>query len=170
MIHSQTFAEASAKAYRQPPREEPEEIDAPIPEVWTPEHVARRLVEAFRIDRRLPRIERPKAPGSAHPQIEYTEEEREAWEVIPLDMARIAPSLEEIETMDACFAWLAMVSRVDLDAHFALKNWARLKAENSSIRKFCRQHGIGHVTLIHRKNRATAKIVGKLVENGEAVF
>jgi hypothetical protein len=141
-----------------------------IPETWTPEHVAKRLIEAFAVDRRLPRIERPKAPGSAHPQMTYTAEEMEEWEAIPIDPKRYAPQLAEIAVMERAFDWLQIVRESHHGIHFALKNWALCRASGRSLRKVARDNGVGEDTLRKRADRALFLIASRLNAVNEPVW
>ena len=161
MGHLQTAAEAARHDWT-PPAFEDVEIAPSIPVEWTPDHVAGRLVEAFRVDRRMPRIERPKAPGSAHPTMEFSREEMAEWEAIEIDPSRFAPRRSEIAAMEEAFAWLLILRESDLDAQFALKIWALTTASGHSLRRFCRETGMVRVTLQKRKDRALKAISSKL--------
>jgi len=164
MGHLQTAAEAARHDWTPPPFEEVE-LAPTIPAEWTPDHVARRLVEAFRIDRRMPRIERPKAPGSAHPAMEFSREEMAEWGAIEIDPSRFLPTRPEIVAMEEAFAWLLIVRESDPDAQFALKIWAISAASGHSLRRFCRKSGMVRVTLQKRKDRALKAISSKLNED-----
>jgi hypothetical protein len=161
MSRLQTAAEARSHSWMPPPFEVAELAPA-IAAEWTPDHVARRMVEAFRVDRRLPRIERPKAPGSAHPTMEFSREEIAEWEPIEIDPSRFAPTRVEIAAMEAAFAWLLIVRESDPDAQFALKIWALSAASGNSLRRFCRKTGAHRVTLLKRKDRALRVISSEL--------
>jgi hypothetical protein len=136
--------------------------------------VADWLIEAFKIDRRLPSIERPKKPGSAHPAMEYSREERDEWELIELDPKRFAPTREEIASMELAFKWLLSVRESDPDGCFALKNWALRKAGGktnrsgaNSIKALARKMGVTDTALLKRKDRALSLITSTLCkQNG----
>ncbi|HYA07714.1 MAG TPA: DUF6362 family protein [Xanthobacteraceae bacterium] len=173
MGYLQTALVAAGGAYR-PPHVEDEPDDAPIPATWTPAHVARRLIEAFRVDRRLPRIERPRAPGSAHPAMEYTREEMAEWEAIPIDPSRFAPTPDEIERMETAFAWLLIARESGLKYQFALRAWALRKSSGrghrGSIRGVARKFGLSDVALLKRKDRALDCVAWSLNEKGVSVW
>ena len=155
---------------------ESEKPDEPIPETWTPAHVARRLVEAFGIDDRMSRIERPKDLGSAHPAVEADEPERDAEGNVIIDKQALAmakerydeapnrfpPSRDEIAVMEAAFGWLLFLRESDPDAQFALKHWARLRQKCRKDSAFCRANGIARQTFISRKDRALAAVSSRL--------
>ncbi len=143
--------------------------DAPVPETWTPDHVARRLIEAFRVDRRMPRIESPKQPGSAHPSIEYSREEMEIWETVPIDPSRFIPTRAEIDVMETAFGWLTRMSVIDFDGVVALRVWALRTAGGktrrgsaASVRTLARKLGVADTTLLRRKDRALSSIASTL--------
>jgi hypothetical protein len=161
---------ASEGAYVPTPHEPTYDDDGTLPAVWTPQHVALRLIEAFRIDKRLPRVASPKNPGSAHPQMEYSDEEKAEWEHIPYDPSRAYPTPAELTTMEERFEWLYSVAETDLNAAFALRAWSICKVSEQSARKFCRQHGIGQGTFRARKDRALSIIVSMLCDELEPVF
>lgn len=165
MGHLQTAADAAKGEWKPKARaNEGGEVDfanAPWLGYWTPEFVGRCMIEAFRIDRSLPRIERPKAPGSAHPQIEYSEEEREAWEEIPLDPERMMPSPLAKARMETIFEWLTDL-RDGSELQFALKNWAMRRASGTSDRRIAGKLGMVRVTLTRRRDRALSAIASRL--------
>ena len=147
-----------------------------IPETWTPDHVARRLIEAFAIDRRLPRIERPKSTGSVHPQMSYTAEEMEEWEKIDIDPRRFAPRRDEIVAMERAFGWLLWLPDGYMPAMRAWALW-RLKVERQAEKKpdeqqkiplFCR--GISRSTLFARRSEGLKIISDTLNSRRERVF
>lgn len=147
---------------------------------WTPQLVAEKLIEAFRIDARLPRVAKPKAPGSAHPQMEYSDEERECWEEVKIDPTRFHPSFKEIETMEERFEWLYAVAETNVAAALALRNWILWamrgsirsggKKSDASLRSFARKIGVDQSTITRRKDRALSIIVSMLCDEGEPVF
>jgi hypothetical protein len=168
---------ASEGAYVPTPHEPTYDDDGTLPAVWTPSHVSLRLIEAFRIDKRLPRVASPKAPGSAHPQIEYTDEERAEWETIPYDPSRAYPSPAEIATMEECFGWLSALAVLDLNACLALRMWAlRMAGGNTnrsgvrSLAGTARSLGIAKSTMTERKDRAISLIGSMLCYECAAVF
>lgn len=143
--------------------------DAPVPTRWTPTHVARRLIEAFRVDRRMPRIERPKSPGSAHPAMEYSREEMEIWETVPLDPSRFIPTHPEIDLMETAFAWLQIINRTDFDGLVALRIWAirmssgaTRRGSGTSVRAIACKLGVSHIKLLRRKDCALSAIASEL--------
>lgn len=133
----------------------------PVPKKWTPEHVLRRIIEAFQIDRRLLKVG-PNRLRCSHPTICHTPEEIEAWEKIPINPNSGLPSLEETIKMEKAFDWLIHVAQIDFDAFYALKRWTMCKAGKMSIRQTCKQIGVHPRTLPYRMDRALDKIVGDI--------
>ena len=155
-----------------PHKVDPYGPDAPIPENWTPEHVGRRLIEAFRIDRRLPRVPLPVCKGSGFlaKQIQYTPEERAEWEEMPLDVNRMPPTQAEVTWMEKVLDWLRGVE--NLRYRHAVTLWALRKASASgrSIREIARRLDVTHLTFLERRQRALLSIVSRLIEASTPVF
>lgn len=160
---------ASEGAYAPTPFEPTYDDDGTLPAVWTPEHVALRLVEAFRIDKRLPRVASPKAPGSAHPQMEYSDEEKAEWETIPYDPSRSYPTPTELTTMEECFEWLYSVAATDLNACLALRAWALDVSLGRGHQVTAKKLKVKKTTLMMRKHKALCMIVSLLSDEGEPV-
>jgi hypothetical protein len=132
----------------------------------TIEATAKRVVDAFAIDRRLPRVRSPKAPGNAHPAVFRSEAERlvvalaRKADRIEDDEPIIPPTKAELTTMDETFSWLRQLAVVDLDTHDALRAWAKRKAGcGRSIRAIAKDMGTSAMTLLRRKDRALALLV-----------
>ena len=151
-----------------------------IPETWTPEHVAVRLIEAFAIDRRLPRIERPKSTGSTYSvskitaeemaQWGITAEEMAKWEQSEIDPKRFPPLPADIRVMERAFDWLPFVYESRPSMHFALKIWAIAKAGGRSAKGFCNNNGLPWATFRSRKDAALSLIASRLNEVNEPVW
>jgi hypothetical protein len=133
----------------------------PVPKTWTPEHVLRRIIEAFHLDRRIAKGG-PAHMKCGHPTISYTPEEIAAWEKIPLDPDKWSLSIEETTKMEKAFGWLTSLAADDYDASYALKLWTLCKASNRSIRKMCKLSGVHPRTVRYRMDRALEKIVGSV--------
>jgi hypothetical protein len=142
-----------------------------VPKTWTAALVQSRFLEAFRVDRRLPRIERPKPPGSAHPTMEYSPEERAEWEAIPIDLSRLPPSRGEISRMERIFDWLLFLVGAAFDhLRVALKAWLATETRGGSHVTHCRKAGLLLATFIAWKDEAVELIARRLNRDGVAVF
>ena len=142
-----------------------------VPRTWTPELVQSRLLEAFRIDRRMPRIERPKQLGSAHPTMEYSAEEKAEWEAVPIDPSRLPPTREDISYMERVFAWLLFLVGAAFDQlRVALKAWLATETRGGSHATYCRKNSLLLATFLAWKNEAVALIARRLNRDGVAVF
>jgi hypothetical protein len=86
-------------------------------QVITAEQISDRLVEAFKIDARLPRVASPKAPGGSHPTVfrsvalRYEVAQARKLAGIEDDVTvRIHPSAAEIAQAEEAFEWIAAVA------------------------------------------------------------
>ena len=145
-----------------------------IPPFWTPRHVARRLIEAFQMDARMPRVKTPKRPGGSHPAIVYTREELAEHEQEP---QRFPLSLREIAVMETVLDWLLIVRVADEAAYFSLRAWLlfernkRAGGKNCrSVVQLCERIGVKRVTFIDRKDKALWLICSRLCELSTPVF
>jgi hypothetical protein len=84
--------------------------------VVTADEISERIVEAFKVDRRLPRVKSPKAPGGSHPTVFRSEKERlEAAEARKLadiedEPITIRPTQAEIAQAEEAFEWISAVA------------------------------------------------------------
>jgi hypothetical protein len=132
----------------------------------TADVVAERLIEAFAINRRLPRIERPRAPGS-HMRVVHSRADVKDWEVEELDPTRLPPTPPEIVAMERAFSWLLPVAEASLENYQALKAWCSVKLTGKpSLRSIARSWGIPPMKFLRRKDRALAMIVQNLKAAG----
>jgi hypothetical protein len=139
------------------------------------ERVAERLIEAFAVDARLPRVARPRAPGS-HSTVKHSADDMAQWEVEKFDadkaLSRIHPQPDEIAAMERAFDWLPPVARADADAYEALRHWCRRMAEpvashgKRSLRSIAAALGIPPMKLLRRKDKALGIIVANLATAG----
>jgi hypothetical protein len=90
------------------------------------------------------------------------------WEIEPFDadkaLARIHPQPEEIEAMEAAFAWLPAVHGADDAAYEALRHWCKRMAGDGrrSLRSIAKALGIPPMKLLRRKDKALALIAANL--------
>lgn len=153
-----------------PGKEWRDRFDVEQPDEWTPEWVGYCIIEAFKVDRKMPRIERPKDPGSAHPQIEYTQEEKDEWEKIPLVLGRTA-TLKEIAKMEIIFGWLGYVLAVRPNDAMVLRWWGLKRAVRvASDKAIAGKMGMDRVTFWRRRDRALDLICSKLTKDRAVVF
>lgn len=99
-----------------------------IPERWTPEHVSHRLVEAFRVLRRLPMTTRPKQYGAMWP--EYLHDKGDAFgqalsgTLQDRNRAILGTSEDEVSRMHEALAWPMEFLGHDPDIARAVNEWA----------------------------------------------
>jgi hypothetical protein len=149
--------------------------DDSVPTRWTAEYCQRRLLDAFRTDAALPRVNGPKQPGGAHPsvfnspaEIAATENEIARMADVPSTSRRSRPTQAEIGIMERIFAWLAIVT--DLVLRLALRDWLRTECSGRSHQVYCRERGVLFATFIYRKNEALAIVAAALNGRRVAVF
>src|SRR5271155_4771711 len=82
---------------------------------WTPDDVQAALLDAFKVDKRMPGIGGPKKPGGSHPAIFYSRAEiAELQRMVDagettIRAVRVTPSRSEIKRMGLAFGWLEKV-------------------------------------------------------------
>jgi hypothetical protein len=144
-------------------------------QVITADEVSERVIAAFAIDRRLPRVAKPKAPGGSHPPVWRSEAERlevaqarKADGIQDDEPVRIHPSEAEIAAAEAAFAWLPPVAAANREAYDALRIWAAREAQPvktkgaKSLRSIAADLGILPMQITRGKNRALALIAERL--------
>jgi hypothetical protein len=136
------------------------------PAPWTGEMVRNRLVEAFEIDRRLPR-ERSRTAGSSWPakpihefvdvvywnEGEQRERVWESWE----RSANVSP--QEITRMEAAFGWLQWVP---MEERRNLEAWALATATRRSVSAILRKRGLPRTSFYRLRDKAADSIAAKL--------
>ena len=112
-----------------------------IPECWTAEHLGKRFVEAFKVLRRMPPLQRPKEFGNGLPQIVRDADDYRNWtEQDKFEhFARLAaaPTRIEITHMEICLEWIRWLRAFDSGLAVIVGFWALRRAEERSIRHLC---------------------------------
>jgi hypothetical protein len=87
--------------------------------VLTEDQVSERVVAAFEVDRRLPRVAKPKAPGGSHPTVYRSEalrfevaQARKLAGIKDDEPVRIHPTQAEIAQAEEAFEWIAAVASI----------------------------------------------------------
>ena len=154
--------------------------DAPVPAAWTPEHVARRLVDAFRILDRLPRVRGPRQPGGHWPRhsIEWADQlaqaqlpeaekrERAEWR----NRMGPTPTGVEITQMEASLEWLRELRGRDSGLALVTSLWALRAARGRSVRALCRERSWAPHTFYRLRAKALDHLAASLEARGVAVF
>jgi hypothetical protein len=156
-------------------------IDAiALPDRWTPEHVARRLVDAFKTLDRMPRVRGPRQPGDHWPRhrVEWADHlaqaelpesekrERADWR----NRAGMKPTSLEITAMDASLEWLRDLRGVDSGMALVTSFWALRAARRRSVRALCREKGWAPHTFYRVRARALEHLAETLNARHVAVF
>jgi hypothetical protein len=153
--------------------------DAPPPR-WTADHVAVRLVDAFRTLDRMPRPKGPRAAGNHWPahrlewadqvaQAELPDAERRARDARRNALA-FRPCGLEIARMDLALDWLRALRAHDPDMAAMVSVWALRAARRRSIRAICREMGWKPSTFYYQRALALDHIAGDLNARGTPVF
>jgi hypothetical protein len=156
------------------------ETEAALPETWTPEHVARRLVDAFRTLDRMPRVRGPRQPGDHWPRhrVEWADQlaqaelpenekrERAEWR----NRLGVKPSGLEITQMDASLDWLRDLRTADSGMALVTSLWALRAARRRSVRALCREKGWAPHTFYRLRARALDHLAAALNARHVAVF
>lgn len=155
-------------------------VDVALPPRWTPDHVAVRLVEAFRTLDRMPRPRGPRAAGNHWPghrlewadkvaQAELPEAERRERDARRNALA-LRPSGADIARMDLVLDWLRTLRDHDPELALLASFWALRAARRRSIRAICRERGWKTSTFYYQRGRALDHLAATLNARGAAVF
>ena len=151
-----------------------------LPAAWTQEHVAMRLVEAFRTLDKMPRVKGPRQAGNHWPQhrLEWADHlaqaELPAAERRERDARRnvlaFRPDGAAIARMDVVLDWLRDLRAVDPDLALLLSLWALRAARRRSVRALCREQGWMPATFYNLRRRALDWLAALLNGRGVGVF
>ena len=144
-----------------------------VPETWTPEHVAVRIVEAFVTLAILPKVPGPKEPGSAWPEHVYDWEDRLSQATLTIgeqrdrersrNRAKPRATGEDIRRMEIVLGWLSELYKVDQASCRAVQRWAHLRSIKKSVKGWCETNGgIQFQTFYRRRDKGIAQVVEKL--------
>ncbi len=158
----------------------PSDVPATLPPAWTPEHVALRLVEAFRTLDRMPRVATPRQTGNHWPlhrlewadqlaQAELPAEERRERDAISNALS-LRPDAAAITRMDAALEWLRDLRATDTGLALVTSYWALRTARRRSVRRLCREKGWVPATFYKLRARALDHLAKGLNARGVAVF
>ena len=150
------------------------------PERWTPEHVALRLVEAFRTLDRMPRVKGPRQAGNHWPQHRLEWADQLAQAELPAAERReradrqhllaLRPDGVAITRMDTALEWLRDLRAIDSGLALVTSFWALRAARRRSVRALCREKGWVPATFYKLRGRALARLADELNRRGVAVF
>lgn len=146
--------------------------DDGLPDTWTPEHVGKRIVEAFETLAKLPRVRGPKDPGNAWPQHLYDRADLNAQaslsEAEQRDRQRERHRTvgratgEDLRRLDIVFDWLRELHRADEELCRVVQTWARLRASGRSVKDWCRDNPLSFQAFYRRRDKGLAIIVDRL--------
>lgn len=145
-------------------------VDCRIPERWSPEHVAKRLVDAFAILDRCPRVKGPRGPGNAWPSLpsEWGEFQADSGDK-PL-RHRLPPSCLELTQMDLALEWLRLLRQTDSGMALVTGLWAYNAARGRSIKELCQTKSWALHTFYRKRSKALNFIARYLNQHVTPVF
>jgi hypothetical protein len=176
---SSTISSTTDRDTRDSRAEDWDTAAAAVPALWTPDHVARRLVDAFRTLDRMPRPKGPRAAGNHWPahrlewadrvsQAELPEAERRARDARRNALA-CRPDGTEIARMDVALDWLRALRAHNGELAMVISFWALQAARRRSVRAICREFGWKPSTFYYQRNLALVFLAEALNKKGTAV-
>lgn len=151
----------------------------PIPGLWTPDHLSRRLVDAFSTLRRLPRVKGPRVPGNHGPAYMHDWADRLAQvedpEILKEHQAeqnrdRSQPSALEIQHMEQCNEFLRAFREQDELGAQVLARWALATAFGQSVAKKAKAMGLAKSSFYARRESGLKACAAMLNRRGIGVF
>lgn len=155
------------------------EQNEPIPELWTPDHLSRRLVEAFTVLRRLPRVKGPRTPGNHGPAYMHDWADRLAQvedpEILKEHQAeqnrdRSQPSALDIQHMEMCNEFLRSFRDQDELGALVLARWALASAFGQSVARKAKEMGMAKSSFYARRESGLKACAAMLNRRGISVF
>ena len=149
-----------------------------IPATWTPEHVLKRILEAFETLAKLPPDRGPRVPGNSWPQHVYDWADRLAQEELSereklqrrqnRNRTRERPTSEDLRRMDIVLGWLSDLAKVDDGLCRVIQRWARLRSTGRSVKGWCGKTGLSFQVFYRQRDRGVLAIIGCI--GGSAVW
>jgi hypothetical protein len=132
------------------------------------------MVRAMKLDRLSPRLRGPRAPGSAHPEIEYTlaeRDERQAWDIAEMQGREPRRPLIQAERdfMDGVLGWFRYLADESEQTRRTFAAWLRCKAKGYGAMKVWQaEHGVLNGSVKHARDKCVGAIVAGLNADGVA--
>ena len=161
----------------------------PLPDIWTPDHLSRRLVDSFATLKKLPAARGPRPPGNHGPAYAHSALDVRGWDnrenVKPevaalgdpfeerkrdLNADRLPPSKSDIARMEACNEFLRLYRSHDPAGASVLARWAMAIAFNVSVERQAAALGMSKRTFYSRRVSALKACAEMLNVSGECVF
>ena len=144
--------------------------DDPIPASWTPEHVSKRIVEAFETLSRQPPLRGPRMPGDNWPEVlvewedQLAQVESDAAEkrTRARNRVKVLPSAIDLRRMETVLEWLSDLYKVDPGLCRVVQRWAKLRSARKSIKEDCRRTGLSFQVFYRQRDKGVAIIVAGL--------
>lgn len=149
-----------------------------IPASWTPEHVTKRILEAFETLTKLPPDRGPRVPGNSWPQHVYDWADRLAQEELSeqekihrrraRNVVRVRPGAEDLRRMDIVLGWLSELAKADQGLCRVVQRWARLRSTGRSVKGWCAKTGLSFQVFYRQRDKGVLAIVERI--GGNAVW
>jgi hypothetical protein len=134
-------------------------------EVWTASDVEALLIVAAKLDATAPRIERPKPPGSAHPQIEHSNDDRAEWLKEEKRPERAPLTRLEALFADTVLGWFSYLAAAPDDVRLTFQAWVKCKAAGQgALKRWTAESGKLNGSVAYARNKCVAIIVARLNE------
>ena len=149
-----------------------------VPDTWTPEHVLKRILEAFETLAKLPPDRGPRVPGNSWPQHVYDWADRLAQEELSereklqrrqdRNRTRERPTSEDLRRMDIVLGWLSDLAWIDAGLCRAVQRWARLRSTGRSVKGWCGKTGLSFQVFYRQRDKGVLAIIARI--GGSAVW
>jgi hypothetical protein len=147
-----------------------------LPASWTGDHVGHRLLAAFKVLDKLPRVKGPRQPGGHWPrhmvewadqlaQSELPQAERDARALARNELA-FRPSPTEIARMETALDWLRELRLIDPGLALIATLWAYRAARGGSLKKLCRERSWAPHMFYRKRSKALDCIAAALNAQG----
>ena len=151
----------------------------PLPTRWTSDHVAHRLLAAFRVLDKMPKVKGPRQPGGHWPrhvvewadqlaQADLPQAERDARAAARNELA-FRPSPADIGQMEQALDWLRDLRLVDPGLALVATLWAYRAARGRSLQKLCRERNWAPHMFYRKRSKALDVIAATLNARGTPV-
>ncbi|ACB96733.1 hypothetical protein [Beijerinckia indica] len=143
--------------------------DERIPERWTPEHVGTRIVDAIRIERRLPPVRGPRPPGNHFREVVNEGIDQTDFADPPRNR-RGPATATEIKQMEIALGWMTLLRDHDPGLAVVTVHWAFAVVSGKTVRDLCKRKGWAFGTFYRKRNAALGFVADHLNAVAVPVF
>jgi hypothetical protein len=184
------FSAAALADLREHSKERPFDYGADVlPDEWTADHLSEKLVEALKVERRMPKPKGPRQPGNHGLTYVHSDLDRKGWENTQgvseevaalgdpfeerkrdINRTNLHPSKDEIGKMEQCFCFLRWFGVEDGMGAVILLKWAAATAGGRSITKTAAAIGVPKRTFYSKRESGLKACAAMLNRMNEPVF